>query len=183
MNGFLPNLLSKRNIDYQSQNSFLPEQKKINISNNLVNDRIGLNELNKITTTLAPTLPDLITLTSYGLGIWWSFGGPRWAAFLSVLGDELDGRIARLTNTATERGSSLDWGTDVALVPLSLFRFGKTIGHPYLAMALAPPILFSQAHMRGKGYRPAFGSPRAFIMLSTVFLEWMQKRKQMVKKL
>ncbi len=115
-----------------------------------------------------PSAADLVTLASYGLGLWWCLGGPAWAAIASIVGDELDGRIARATGTTSERGSALDWGADVALTPLALARLGRDTGHEIAALALAPAILFVQAEMRSRGARPIIGSARAAIMLATL---------------
>lgn len=121
--------------------------------------------------SIAPSLADLVTLASYGLGLWWAAGGPTWAALASIALDEVDGRIARATGTTSERGSALDWGADVVLVPLSLNRLGQAVGHPLPAVALALPILYVQADMRGRGERPSVGSARAAIMLTAILAE------------
>lgn len=123
------------------------------------------------TAPLAPTLPDVVTLASYGLGLWWCLGGPTWAGVASMLGDELDGRLARATKQTSERGGHLDWGADVALTPLALLRLGKTVGNVPLAMAAAPPLLLLQADMRARGERPAIGSARAAIMIAAMIAE------------
>jgi len=125
--------------------------------------------------TTPPSLPDILTLTSYGLGLWWCLGGPTWAAIGSMIGDELDGRLARATKQTSERGSALDWGADVALTPLALARLGRETGHVALALAAAPPFLFLQAEMRSKGERPAIGSARAAIMTMAIVAEHLKK--------
>lgn len=113
---------------------------------------------------------DLVTLSGYGLGIWWCLGGPTWAGITSIVADEVDGRLARATGIACDRGGELDWGVDVALVPLSLLRLGREIKQPY-AVAASIPILYGQAHLRGQGFHAPVGSPRAVIMLTTMLLE------------
>ncbi len=120
-----------------------------------------------------PSLADSVTLVSYGLGMWWTMGGPRWAGVASIVGDEIDGRIARATNTTSERGSALDWGADVTLTPLALMRLGRSINqeHPTVALLAAPPLLYMQATLRSNNYRPAFGSVRAAVMLSSMAIE------------
>ncbi len=123
----------------------------------------------------APTLPDLVTLTGYGLGLWWCLGGPTWAGVASMLSDELDGRLARATRQTSERGSHLDWGADVTLTPLALLRLGRTVGNVPLAMAAAPPVLLLQADLRARGERPAIGSARTAIMLAAMVAERMNR--------
>lgn len=118
-----------------------------------------------------PTTADLVTLASYGLGLWWALGGPNWAGIASIVGDEVDGRLARATETTSKRGSVLDWGSDVTLTPLSLVRLGRASGHPLAAIAAAPAVLFIQADMRARGERPVIGSARAAIMLSAMVIE------------
>lgn len=123
------------------------------------------------------TLADAVTLTGYGLGVWWSVGGPAWAGLASVVADEVDGRLARATGTATTHGSSLDWGADVALTPLALMRLGNELGRPGLATLAAPPVLFAQAMLRASDVRPVFGSARAAITLAAIGVRYARKRR------
>lgn len=118
-----------------------------------------------------PTAADGVTLASYALGLWWGFGGPNAAGIASILGDEIDGRIARATKTTRETGSHLDWGQDVALTPLALWRLGKALGVPVFMVATAPVVLYFQAYLRGMGWRPAVGSARAGIMVAAMVVE------------
>lgn len=118
-----------------------------------------------------PSAADVVTLTSYGLGLWWAFGGPTWAGVASIVGDELDGHIARKLGTTSERGANLDWGADVALVPAALHRLGKATGVGPAMLLAAPPVLLAQAAMRAEGVRPRVGSARALIMLATMAVE------------
>ena len=118
-----------------------------------------------------PSAADVVTLTSYGLGLWWAFGGPTWAGLASIVGDELDGHMARRFGTVSERGSNLDWGADVALVPAALHRLGKATGVGLPMLLAAPPILLAQAAMRAEGVRPRVGSARALIMLAAMAVE------------
>jgi len=121
--------------------------------------------------SLVPGAADLVSLVSFATGLWWAVGGPTWAGIVSIAADELDGRIARATNTTSERGSALDWGIDVALTPLSLLRLGESAGHPNVALLAAVPTLYAQAHLRAEGWRPPFLSARALIMLSAMAFE------------
>jgi hypothetical protein len=118
-----------------------------------------------------PAIPNALTLASFGLGLWWSVGGPTWAGLVSIGLDEVDGRWARLTGSTSEAGSALDWGTDVALVPMALRRLGAAFGHPDAALLAAPPILYVQAQDRAAGTRPAVGSARAVIMVAAMLAE------------
>lgn len=120
----------------------------------------------------AVTLPDLVTLTGYGLGLWWAAGGPTWAGLVSIAADEVDGRLARATNTTTAHGSALDWGADVALVPPTFARLGSALGVGRTAGLVASPVaLYAQSRLRAEGERPSVGSVRAFAMLATMGLE------------
>lgn len=125
----------------------------------------------------APTFADLVTVTGYGLGLWWAFGGPTWAGVSSVVLDELDGRIARAMGQTSERGSALDWGADVSLTAVSALRLGQATGQPVAALASAPVLLYGQAHLRGQGYRPPLGSARAVLMLATMAVEAYGKKR------
>lgn len=116
----------------------------------------------------APSLADVVTLASYGLGLWWAAGGPAWAAVASIVGDELDGHLARTRGTESVRGSHLDWGADIALTSASLLRLGTTIGNPTAAIVMAPPVLLAQAALRSDGIAPRVGSARAAIMLAAI---------------
>lgn len=122
-----------------------------------------------------PTLADVVTVTGYGLGLWWASGGPAVAGLVSIALDEVDGRIARGTGTCSARGSALDWAGDVALTPLVLARLGRSVGHEGAALAVAPVVLYAQAHARGKGWRPPVLSARAVLMLATMGLEVMRQ--------
>lgn len=119
----------------------------------------------------SPTLADLVTVTGYGLGLWWAFGGPTWAGISSIVLDELDGRLARAMGQTSERGSVLDWGADVSLTGASALRLGAATGKPVEALVAAPVLLYAQAHLRADGYRPPVGSARAVLMLATMVVE------------
>lgn len=115
--------------------------------------------------------PNAITLAGYALGLWWAVGGPTWAAIVSILADELDGRMARAMNATSELGSNLDWAADVALVPMTLLRLGRATNLGAVPLLAAPPILFGQASLRSDGWRPPLGSPRAVIMVAAILFE------------
>jgi phosphatidylglycerophosphate synthase len=116
------------------------------------------------------SLADLMTLVGYGLGIWWSAGGPDWAALASMGLDELDGSVARAMGTASTSGAALDWGADVALTPLALARLARDLEQPAVATIGAPLVLAAQAKMKGGGFRPRVGSARGAVMLATILL-------------
>ncbi len=118
-----------------------------------------------------PSAADAVTLLSFGLGAWWAIGGPTWAGIASIIGDEVDGRLARATNTTSERGSALDWGSDIALTALTLGKLGNLTGHPGVAVAASVPILYAQASLRAKGWRPPVLSARALLMMGTMLIE------------
>lgn len=120
---------------------------------------------------LAAAAPNALTLAGYGLGLWWTVGGPTWAGLASILADELDGRLARRLGVSSEVGSNLDNMADVALVPMSLLRFGRATGTGVLPVLAAPPILWKQAKDRTSGVRPTVGSWRAGIMAATMVVE------------
>lgn len=123
----------------------------------------------------AITVADAVSLSSYGFGLWWAFGGPTWSAIASIAADEIDGRVARAMNETSQRGSALDWGIDMALTPLALMRLGREIGRPVLPLLAAPPLMFVQAAYRAAGKRPAFGSVRAAVMIAAIVLSRAKK--------
>ena len=113
------------------------------------------------------TAPDAITLTGYGLGLWWALGGPTWAGLASIVADEMDGRVARTMQHCTPHGSALDWGADVTLTPFALGRLSQELGYGYSGVAAAPLALYAQAQMRGDGWRPPVGYSCCKIALIT----------------
>ena len=120
-------------------------------------------------TSRAPlTVADLITLSGYAAGLWWSVGGPTWAALASIAADEVDGPVARAMGDAGQQGADIDWGADVALVPLALMRLGKEVDQQTAAIACAPMVLAVQARLRAGGWAPPIGSARAAIMLAAI---------------
>ncbi len=118
-----------------------------------------------------PSIADIVTLASFGLGAWWAIGGPTWAGILSIVGDEVDGSIARATKTTSERGSALDWGSDIALTALTIGKLGNLTGHPGVAVAASIPVLYAQASLRAKGWRPPVLSARALLMIAAMVIE------------
>ena len=123
--------------------------------------------------------PNAITLAGYALGLWWCVGGPTWAAIVSILADEADGRLARAMNASSEVGSKLDWSADVALVPMSLLRLGRATGTGAIPVLAAPPILWNQATSRADSWRPPVGSWRAAIMIAAILAEGVGSLKRM----
>ena len=124
------------------------------------------------------TAPDLVTLAGYGLGLWWAADGPAWAGLLSILADEVDGRLARATGTTTAHGSALDWGADVALVPPTLARLGRELGVGSTpGLVASPAVLLVQSHLRAAGDRPSVGSARAVAMLAAMGVRWWRNGK------
>ena len=123
------------------------------------------------------TLADLVTLSGYGLGLWWASGGPGWAALASMACDELDGPIARARGTAGPGESALDWGADIALTPLALVRLSRDLDKPAIAAVGAPLVLAVQAKMRGGGFTPPVGSARAAVMTIALLVEYGQRQK------
>ena len=123
--------------------------------------------------------PNAITLAGYALGLWWCVGGPTWAAIVSILADEADGRLARAMNASSEVGSKLDWSADVALVPMSLLRLGRATGTGAIPVLAAPPILWNQASSRADSWRPPVGSWRAAIMIAAMLAEGLGSFKRM----
>jgi hypothetical protein len=119
-----------------------------------------------------PSGADLITLSSFSLGLWWCVGGPMWAGLLSILFDELDGRYARATGTTSERGAQLDFAADMTLTPLALMRLSQTMGFgPAYGLIASPMVLYSQATLKAEGYHPRFGSARAVVMLTAMGIQ------------
>jgi hypothetical protein len=98
-------------------------------------------------------LPNAITLAGYAASVGWLAGGPPWLAILGMVADEVDGRVARATGTASEFGSLLDWGVDLTLTGLAADRAGM--------LWLLPFVTPIQVQMRNEGSRPPIGSARA----------------------
>lgn len=109
------------------------------------------------------TLANVVTVAGYALGLWWTRGGPSWAAIASAVADELDGAIARGMGQASCMGGTLDWATDVVLTAFAADRLGWTKALPLITAA--------QVYARARGYRPSFGSTRAAMMLYGVLKE------------
>ena len=122
------------------------------------------------------SLADVVTITGYGLGLWWCSGGPGWAALASMGCDELDGAIARRMGTTSESGAAMDWGADIALTPLAMLRLSRDLGKPEVAAVGAPVALAVQAKLKGAGVRPPVLSARAVIMLAALALEERRRR-------
>ena len=114
-------------------------------------------------------LPNAITLASFGLGLWWVAGGPWWSAIASILGDEVDGRVARKMGTTSDFGADFDWGTDLVLTPLAL----RKLKAPWWAIG---GTTVGQIWFRGALGRPSIGSVRAAVMLYGVIVEERKKR-------
>lgn len=106
----------------------------------------------------AVNLPNALTLASLALGVWWINDGPDWAAIASIVLDELDGRVARATGQTSNFGSTYDWGADVVLTALSLYK----VGAPW---PVIPVVTTGQVVLREEGIRPTIGSARAAVML------------------
>ena len=123
------------------------------------------------------SLADIVTIAGYGLGLWWSTGGPSWAALASMGCDELDGAIARRMGTAGPSGEALDWGADIALTPLAMLRLSRDLDSPAVATVGAPVALAVQAKLKGSNFRPPVLSARGLVMLAALAVE-AQKRGQ-----
>lgn len=122
-------------------------------------------------TTLAEiaTLPNAITLAGFGATCHWLAGGdPAWAV-AGLVADEVDGRLARATGTASEFGSLLDWSTDVVASALILDRRGE--------LWAAPLVVGAQVALRASGWRPPLGSARALLTLWTIYEEHQRRER------
>jgi phosphatidylglycerophosphate synthase len=106
-------------------------------------------------------VPNTITLVGVGLGLWWVAGGPAWAGLVSIVADELDGRIARRLGQTSDCGSQLDWTSDVVLTSMTL---GKLRAPVWATLAT----LVGQVALRERGFRPSFGSARAALMFYAI---------------
>ena len=124
------------------------------------------------------SLADLVTITGYGLGLWWSTGGPSWAALASMGCDELDGAIARRMGTAGPSGEALDWGADIALTPLAMLRLSRDLERPAVATVGAPVALAIQAKLKGSNFRPPVLSARGLVMLAALAVEAQKRGKR-----
>lgn len=98
-------------------------------------------------------LPNVISLAGYACTIGWLAGGGWGLAIAGILADELDGRVARATETQSDRGGLLDWAIDVTLTGMVLMKMGWS----WLLLAVTP----IQVYLRDSEYRPPVGSARA----------------------
>jgi hypothetical protein len=115
------------------------------------------------------TLANLVTVAGYALGVWWTQGGPPWAAVASIVADEVDGRLARSMGEASCLGGTLDWATDVVLTGLTAHKLGWTPAVPVLTAG--------QVYLRAKGWRPSVGSARALMMAYGLWKERQERRR------
>jgi phosphatidylglycerophosphate synthase len=99
-----------------------------------------------------------ITVAGFAAGVAWWAGYGAGFGVLSIVADELDGRIARATNTTTELGSLLDWSSDVVLTTLALERLDAPTW-------TIPAATVGQTYLRSRNIRPPIGSLRALLML------------------
>jgi phosphatidylglycerophosphate synthase len=99
-----------------------------------------------------------ITVAGFAAGVAWWAGAGAGFGVLSIVADELDGRIARATNTTTELGSLLDWSSDVVLTTLALERLDAPTW-------TIPAATVGQTYLRSRNIRPPIGSLRALLML------------------
>ena len=106
--------------------------------------------------------PSLLTISGYGLGVWWAAGdGPSWSALASIALDEADGSLARATHQTSDFGARLDWTADVVLTALVLRRIGAPLW-------VIPTTTVAQVAYRNQGLRPPFLSLRAVLMLGAL---------------
>lgn len=97
--------------------------------------------------------PNVITLGGYVATIAWLMGASKAWGVVGLIADEVDGRVARATKTATDYGSLLDWATDLTLTGAVAYKAN-------LLWSL-PPVTAIQAYLRQEGVAPAVGSARA----------------------
>jgi phosphatidylglycerophosphate synthase len=102
-------------------------------------------------------VPNVVTAVGFGLGVWWTQGGPDWAAVASIAADELDGYCARRLRQRTEFGSLFDWGVDLTPTALVLNKLEA----PWPAI---PAVAAGQVASRYAGVAPPVGSVRALLM-------------------
>ena len=82
--------------------------------------------------------------------------------------DELDGVVAARTGDTTRTANALNWGADIALTPLALYRLSQELGQPKIAAVGAPVALAVQARLKALDAAPPVGSLRALVMLAAV---------------
>jgi hypothetical protein len=102
-------------------------------------------------------IPNALTLAGYAAGLAWLMGyGPAWA-LLSIVLDELDGKVARDLNQTSEFGAELDLAVDWSMAALVGVRIGT-----WWAM---PAMLGLQVWQHQQGKSPVVGSARAAGMI------------------
>lgn len=105
-------------------------------------------------------IPNLMSLAGYAAGLAWIVGyGPGWA-LLSIVLDELDGKVARDLNQTSAFGAELDIAVDWSLAALVGVRIGT-----WWAM---PAMLGFQVWQHQKGQSPPVGSARALGMIYAI---------------
>jgi len=107
--------------------------------------------------SFAVNAPNAISLGGYAATIAWLGGAPWYWAIAGIAADDVDGHVARKTNTATPYGSLLDWAIDVSLTGLVLVK----LGCPWLLLVVTP----FQVYLRETGWSPKFGSARALFTI------------------
>jgi phosphatidylglycerophosphate synthase len=111
------------------------------------------------------TLSNGITLAGYILSLAWIAGGPAWMALAGLVADEIDGTIARKTNTVSEFGSVMDFTTDMIMTALVARRLG--------IFPILPVITAGQVYRRIHQVEalPPFAGARSLLTLATVIKE------------
>ena len=107
------------------------------------------------------TLGSALTMTGYGLGFWWTLGGPAWSAVSSIILDEVDD-AARADKDRF--GTSLNWGSNLILTALSLLRLKAPLW-------TIPTATAAQVYLKSINFVAPLGSLRAGLMMYGVVVE------------
>lgn len=104
----------------------------------------------------AANVPNLVSTIGLGTAVAWLMGAGPGFAIVSIMLDEMDGTIARLTGQTTKFGAEYDFAIDMVLQGAAAVK----IGAPWLLLVTVP----LSTSFKASGKRPWFGSFRANMM-------------------
>ena len=116
------------------------------------------------------TLPNMISLASFGMGVAWALGKSDGWGIASIVTDELDTWVADQTGGGGPFADLFDWATDLALTPMVWRRVG-------LPMRFLPVVTATQIGLRHYGWKPPAGSLRSALMAFQIARNAIRKRK------
>ncbi len=107
-------------------------------------------------------IPNLLSTAGLASAIAWLLGGGPWWAVASIVLDEMDGTVARMTGQTSAFGAEYDSAIDMCLQGAVAVK----VGCPWLLLVTVP----LSVHQKIQGGKPAFGSWRAIGMMAGMAL-------------